>query len=469
LLLVAQVASAAGPVGVGGYVDGNAVVPTERSEHQLPQGLLDAWIEGGPVPWLHGRLELRGRIGGPFEGGSGIGVYNFDDTFQNVSPAFDAPEAWLELRGKHAELRAGIQRFAWGKLDGAPPTDVLNPRDFHDPIVQDFEERKLGVPALTGTYYLPDVPTLALNGLRAMLAYLPWAVPPHLALVQERWFPTSLVPPSPLSVRLPTTTLSVPIRLRTVNDTPPRDLAHGAIAFRLAGTWRESDWDIYHYTGQDTGPDMDADPVAHMSARGKISVTSNLVQKHDTMHMTGADWSTAWGPFTFRAEGAWLLGASYLSPFTVDEVGQIPIDQLLMHLSPTHPVHFRLPRSLFPSQDAVEWGVGTDALWNGFQPLLQVNQTIVTDSHPPLLIHDPETRLTGLLRRRFLGDRVELEVRGMYLVERGGFLLYPRATYRIRDDVRLRLGYLSVGGPSASYIGQFHDNDEVVMEARYTF
>src|SRR5206468_371324 len=99
-------------------------------------------------------------------------------------------------RPARADLRLGIQKFAWGKLDGVPPTDVVNPRDFHDPLVEDFEERKIGIPALAGTYYPPDLPRLDLAELRATLVYVPLAVPPRLALREERWFPASTVPPS---------------------------------------------------------------------------------------------------------------------------------------------------------------------------------------------------------------------------------------------------------------------------------
>ncbi len=490
MVLLASVATAAGP-SVGGYVDGNAVIPTERSEHQLPQGVIDAWIEGGPVPWLHGRLEMRGRIGGPFEGGSGVGFYNFDDTFQNVSPAFDAPEAWLELRGKQVELRAGLQRFAWGKLDGAPPTDVLNPRDYHDPIVQDFEERKLGIPALTGTYYFPDAPSLALSSLRAMLSYIPWAVPPHLALLQERWFPTALIPTHRVTISkarverlkanfpdevgfLPDQALVFPLSFATANRTPPREIDEGGVAFRLAGTWRDSDWDLYHYTGPETAPDLRANVFATTGTQtGALAqLTSVLTQQHDSIHMTGVDFSSAAGPFTFRGEGAWFIGRPYLIQASqlvnTDNFTDAELANRIAKLAATG--HTRVPvGDLFPTQDSVEWGLGADALWSGFQPMVQLNQTIILDSHPPLLVDDPETRLTGVLRKHFLADRLELELRGAYLVERGGFLVYPRATYRIRDDVRLRLGYLAIGGPRVSYIGQFHDNDEVVMEARYSF
>ena len=57
---------------------------------------------------------------------------------------------------------------------------ALNPRDFHDPFVTDFEEAKVGIPALQATYYAPDAVRLARNQLRATLIYLPMAVPlPH--------------------------------------------------------------------------------------------------------------------------------------------------------------------------------------------------------------------------------------------------------------------------------------------------
>ena len=127
-----------------------------------------------------------------------------------------------------------------------------------------FEERKIGIPAVAATYYPPDPAYLALNGLRASLTYIPLAVPARLALIQERWFPAALVGESRTVIRknvlhelLPgiANDVVVPIHARTLNHRPPRRLDAGAIAFRLGGTWREMDWDIYHYSGAETGPD----------------------------------------------------------------------------------------------------------------------------------------------------------------------------------------------------------------------
>jgi hypothetical protein len=495
LLLVASAASAldlpgAGRVTANGYLDGRAVAETEGGSRQRPQLLGDVALEARPSSSLSARLEMRGRMGGPFEGGPGVGVYDFADSYQNRSPAVEFSEAWAEWRGRRAEVRLGIQKFVWGKLDGIPPTDVLNPRDFHDPLVDDYEERKIGIPGVLGTYYLPDVPGFDLTGLRASLAWIPFAVPSRLALIQERWFPHSVAPPSRFvlskGILAPSglgalAPLSIPIVLDTTNRRAARQLDEGGLAFRLGGTWRESDWDLYHYTGPETGPDLDlrveafADKldvgVQPPNIQG-LRLVNQLTQANDHIHMTGADWAMPVGGFTMRAEAAWFIGRPYLqlvdNLISPQRVARLPIPAILARLVK----HGRAPVSLgtlYPDLDSVDWGVGTDYVWNGWQPLVQVNQTVFVDDHPTLLLNDPETRLSGTVRKRVLGDRLEFEVRGVYGIERESWLLFPRVSYRVRDDLRLRLGYLAIGGPQASAIGQFRANDEVVMQARYSF
>lgn len=41
----------------------------------------------------------------------------------------DARDAWIEVGGKHADVRAGYGRLAWGRLDEVQPSDVINPID----------------------------------------------------------------------------------------------------------------------------------------------------------------------------------------------------------------------------------------------------------------------------------------------------------------------------------------------------
>src|SRR5207253_4213708 len=122
---------------VGGWLDGLAVAETEDSPRERPRALLDLHLDGEATQWLRGRLDLRARAGGPFEGGH-PGVFDLNHEYQNRSPSLEVNEAYADLHLQRADFRLGIQKVAWGKLDGIPPTDVLNPRDYHDPLVQDF-------------------------------------------------------------------------------------------------------------------------------------------------------------------------------------------------------------------------------------------------------------------------------------------------------------------------------------------
>ncbi len=483
-------------VEASGYVDGLAVAeiggPRER-----PQSIVELRFLGKLSRILRAQVTLRSRAGGPFEGGH-PGMMNLVHEFQNRTPSLEWNEAWAELRLGDAQVRAGIQKFAWGKLDGLPPTDVLTPRDLHDPIVRDVEESKIGIPAVQLGYPLPAVPAIDLSELRATFVYVPIAVPTRLALVQERWFPPSIrsgdifvsqddaehlitsITKQPAHLAGP---VRIPVDFRTLNNRPPKTFDAGGGAFRLAGTLHGMDWSISHYTGPETGPDATIlasarcrlctdEDVGLPSGHLPVKARAFLRQEHDIIHMTGADWSTTLGGATIRSEVAVFQDRPYLrnsadviahalTPRVVEKYGR----ELVLN-----GVRKRVPlQELFPDRDSVEWGIGADYLIEGFLPLLQVNQVVFTDDGPEQLLANPETRLLASVRKRFLQDTLEVELRGVYAFERAAWFAYPRVSYRYGDHWRFRLGYLAIGGPTASVIGQFRDNDEFTLEARYSF
>ncbi|MGH7341436.1 MAG: hypothetical protein ACREKH_13180, partial [Candidatus Rokuibacteriota bacterium] len=249
----------------------------------------------------------------------------------------------------------------------------------------------------------------------------------------------------------------------------------------LAGTWRGMDFSVSHYTGPETGPNVDLQPTIILEsfdldpttgvAELKLRSRSDLRQAHDMMHMTGADWAATLGPTTIRAEAAYFQDRLFLrnardllSPAEIRRQLSASSDALFSR------GRARIPLSpLFPALDAFEWGLGIDYTLYSVFALAQVTQIILLEDAPPLLIDDPETRLVALLRRPFLQDRVEVELRGVYALARGGWFAFPRVSWLIRDDLRLRLGYLAIGGPRTSLFGQFGNNDEVVFQLRQSF
>jgi hypothetical protein len=482
-------------VDVSGYVDGLAVAELGGPQ-QRPQAITELRFDSKLTRALRAHLTLRGRVGGPFEDAH-AGIMDFVHEFQDHSPSAELNEAYLELREGDFQLKAGVQKFAWGKLDGLPPTDVLTPRDLHDPLVRDVEESKIGIPAIQATYFLPAIERFELSELRAQLVYVPIAVPTRLALADERWFPPTVISRSEVVIGANAASAAlggipidgpahVPIRFHTQNRRPPLEFDAGGIAARIGGTWRAVDWDLYHYSGPETGPNAELHVLA-VCDRGTTLCTQNghlrihaptyLRQAHDTIHMTGADFSTAFGGLTVRGEIAGFVDRPYLvitNDLTSLDALRPILPQvggdLARDLANGRRGRARVPiGELFPDRDSIEWGLGVDYLIEGFIPLFQVNQIAFVDRGPEQLYSNPETRLLGSVRKRFLQDTLEVELRTVYAIERSAWFAYPRVAYRYGDHWRFRLGYLAIGGPKVSYIGQFHDNDEFTLEARYSF
>jgi hypothetical protein len=234
------------------------------------------------------------------------------------------------------------------------------------------------------------------------------------------------------------------------------------------------DWDLYHYSGPETSPDLRTVTVARNADRlPDVDLVADvaLTQTQDTIHMTGADLAVPLGDWTLRAEVAGTLDkpmlrntADLTSPAVLR---RLPYQQLLPKIVAGKAVPIRLG-ALFPDVDVVEWGTGVDTVWNGWQPILQVSQVIPIDA-PRLLIADPETRFVAVLRKKLWDERIELEGRAYLAVDKADWFLFPRVGWRVRDDVRLRVGYLALGGPRRSLVGQFGNNDEVVFDARWSF
>lgn len=464
-----------------GWLDGRAVVDTGGGPRQRPQASGRVAFDAALARRVRARAALRARLGGPFEGGSGACVYDGTRTFQNCSPAFEAVEGWLEWRSPRLEVRGGLQQLAWGRLDGVPPTDVVNPRDYHDPLLDEAEERKIGIGALLATVYPPDLSALEARELRLQLLWVPFAVPPRLPLLAERWFPAATRVPE--RVLLPATIGGIPLPDRsirvaafdTVNDGPPRTVAAGGVGLRAGGRLARADWDVYHYSGAATAPYTRLD--ATLFARGSLAApdvvaVARLRQRSGRVHVTGADVALPLGEFTVRAELAWLMDQPVLRATSAvlapDALARLPVRRILRQLARGAPAVVPLD-PVFPQLDLIEWGAGIDTVWRGWQPLLQVNHIVPLDHAPGLLIADPETRLSALLRRRALGDRLEFELRTLWALEKGAWVAFPRVSWLVSDNLRVRLGYLAIGGPRRSVFGQFKANDAVVFQTRWSF
>ncbi|MGH7822561.1 MAG: hypothetical protein ACREQ9_22600 [Candidatus Binatia bacterium] len=436
---------------------------------------------------LASRLRLESAVtavaGGLPRDPRGAGVFDFDGTLQDLSPSLDVEEAHLSVYLRALDLRAGIQKFAWGKLDAIQPNDLLNPEKFYDPILEDENDRKVGIPALSATVHVPPLPgDVAPENVQLSGVWAPIVVPFRFPDDDERWYPPLARVPSRSQAN--GFTVETQARLRD-GDVPERDLANGAGAARLGGFFRGVDFSFYYYDGYDTQPSLDVDvrgfvtfnplnpgcvPVGADPDCFDVRSEIDVFPVFQRVRAAGADFAYNLLGATIRAEAAWVKNRLYAR--TIREVvASQDVDTVGILLAPGQ--EQEVPVTITPvnvRRDGVEWGFGGDYLFFGTTFfLVQMNQTMVLDNDVDLLISDTETRIATTVRRSFLGDRLEAELIGYYGLQGVYGMAHPRLTYDLTDYVDLRIGYVLLAGHEESILGQYERNDQGYVRVRLSF
>lgn len=464
------------PFDVSGWLMDRQGVPVNQSTPD-DRNLQQLWLRSkyAPLPSLTFDATFNFQNGGPTTERTKAGIYSYRSVFQSVSPSVTFEEAFAELALDALELRAGIQKFAWGKLDRVQPVDVLNTERYSDPFLLDEDERKIGVPAVEGSYYLPRnrwTPEEA----RLTLVWIPQYFPYWFPLPGERWYPPAGTPPS----QFPVAPLmrSVPVGFHVVNSPPPSfQLDNCGYAARASAFTAGVDYAAYYYHGFDNRPaflltaEATGEPLSMPPYVQNVAATTRLYPVFHHIDLWGGDAAYAWDRFTFRAEAAFVSGRpfsrdlrtlvsnpSQLTPAIVDALRQLAAGH--------SPAEVRLPQS-YEVRSAFDWGVGADYTWSDYVFLLQINQTDILNNDVDLLIRNVDTVLSANLRGNFLHDDLTVQLIGIQGFESGYTLLMPRVDYRFWGRFDARVGYLFIAGSQNTVIGQYKDNDEAFVWLRY--
>lgn len=459
-------------IDVGGsleFLDAERV--QSSSPYENPQGKLRLRLSTDLSPSLRFVTSLTGTAGGTPHDATGAGVYDFQHVLQDVSPSLEIGEAYLDFYASSVDLRVGLQKFAWGKLDSYQPNDLLNPLKYYDPLLEEENDRKVGLPALAPTLLLPSLG--AATELSLTLAWAPIFVPYLFPDQDERWYPPlARVPPQSevmgVTVDNESTFRNAPL--------PARTLAHGTYAARLAGRVGDADFALYYFEGYDPAPALTAtargfvraDPDAPQGVQARSEV--DVFPEFDHIHAAGADAAYRIFGATLRIEGAYLFDRPYPRSLRDIVAGEQigAVDPVRLQSGEAQEV----PVTLIPVNvrlDSVEWGAGGDTFVGDTFVLVQANQTTLLHNHADLLISDFETRFSMTLRRSFFDDRLKAELLGLYAMQSVAGVAHPRITYSLNDHFDIRVGYLAIEGHENSIVGEYKRNDEGYVRARFLF
>lgn len=470
------------PLALNGALEGRAIYALDRdtpTEHPSAKLTLNAKAEFGK--WGAGKLTLEaiqdGKVHDPDDGHL---FYELDTVYQDKNPALNVDEAYLDLFTGKADFRIGIQKFAWGRLDEINPTDNLNTEDTTDPILNDENERKIGVPAVKANIYSDIV--------NCEIAWIPRYVPYRLAQPGERWFPPMLQVPDAIETN--TAIGSIPVEAVYEDiDLPPLTVANSEAGIRLMKSVDDWEFSASYFTGYDPLPvagiptDLIVEVDNPLSLKPDIRALVHVEPRLHRMHVFGLDLSTTYAGFTIRGEGAFYHGKYYFRTFesilpevvTPDERDRL-MDEFLQKLLASGQTRqtFRFNPPIEVKSDALKYGLGIDYVRGETTLTMQCIQEHVLDfdaDKPVYFIkHGWDTTLIMAYKQFFLQNTLEMTVGGAYDIQFKHYLFQPSLTYSFTDALKGIMGAVFIQGKDdESLLGQFRRNDELFGKLKYSF
>lgn len=387
------------------------------------RAIVDAQVEA--APWL--RFRFAGLADGlaADRGGSARGA------------AVDMLEAWAEVSGRRGDLRAGMTRLAWGRLDEVQPTDVINPIDVSRYLLDGRSEARLAVPLVRARLMPTD--NITLEGV-----LVPWFRHGRFDRLDEETSPFNLLNdlPPPVCVALAGVVCD---RWHFERQEPDDgDLQGGARVSLTAGRvdWSVSAWNGIVPFGLLNGPLASAPPSFRL--------------EHPRYAMFGGDFETVTGQWAIRGEGAFF---------------------------PDRPVQVENEARWFKG-DAFEAGAGVDRRagdftlsgtvlyrrthgWIKTPPSGFVGRVTFRDLYRETL-HQSVSVVAGF-SRTFTRDRVETRVFSLVNPEdRAGFVRGLLA-WKPADDVAVETSVGWFIGDGDDVITQFGDRDFGYVRVKYYF
>ena len=233
---------------------------SELRARLFAEGLFDAGdrVHFRAGAFVDALLADRGALGE--EGAAGAAVVHPGDIY-------------IEYRGDRIDLRAGMSRIVWGRLDEFQPTDVVNPIDLSRFLLEGRSEARLPTALLRGRLFLPRGTTL-----EAIVA--PVFRASRFDQLDEDTSPFLLAPPGP--------------RGRHEPGVSWRNVQGGA---RFTSTIGRVDIGVSAWRGFETFPVY-------------VPLPAGFAATFPRFTMAGGDFETVSGPWGLRGEAAWFGGAA---------------------------------------------------------------------------------------------------------------------------------------------------------------
>jgi len=323
------------------------------------------------------------------------------------TPEWGVREAYIDLFWDHLDLRIGKQAVFWGQAEGAFITDVVSPQNLGYFILADFEEIRLGVPAVKATAYA--------GPLTLEAVWIQKFIPSILPEAGSVWR-TAAMPDLSAAV-LPEATLENSEVFLRASLFGPR------MTLELVGGWGWEDLPVAE--GSPLAPDLG----------------------YHRSFLAGGILSTTLGPLGIRAEGS------------------VTLDKHYSLLQPGMP-----PALVVESRPFIQTLAGLDGSLGDHAVSVQYLFQYIAD-YDENLLNQKETVHTVTLRvqRNFLDDRLTASLFGYVGLDPLDSLLRPEVSFWIEDGLAVSAGADVFLGEEDGRFGVYRDRSQITAAVRWYF
>ena len=427
-----------------GNVQLHGVVPFHSSSaSEYPSLLGKLKVDTTPPKWRF-HMWLEGGWDGTVEHPSARDsiIKSWNAVYQTNTPFLDFKELYGAYSSELLEIRAGIQRFSWGRLDEYPVNDLLNPWDYTQFLRKPLEDRKIGVPAVSAR--------LAQNAWSMEAVWLPYYVGYRLPLLTERWSGTTEI--SEWADRYSFVTVD-----HKEPDYPSRGIDNSSVGLRLqkSGT---IDWGVTFFHGYDTRPVFKTtELVISMTSTG-VLVDPGFVPDFHKITSIGGDAAMVIGNLSLRAEAAYARGRMFNTKY---ELWGYPSNPTVG----TYPLN---PNE--HTSDTLEYGIGADyRLFEDCILTMQAQQTYIFDRPDALFDRQFETIVWANLKNGFINQKIETNLNFAYNPEHADAMAKANAWYILTDHWKVGLTVVGFWGPSQSLFGRYSKNDQLELDLVFSW
>jgi hypothetical protein len=324
-------------------------------------------------------------------------------------------EFYYDLKIKNHYLTVGKQQIVWGKADGLKILDVVNPSNFREFLLDDFDNSRIP---------LWSVKTdIDLKKIKLQLVWIPDQTYHDIPDPGASFFPGSFFPKPIPGVNIIYDRLNKPGQLFRDADAGIR------ISSFVSG------WDItlnYLYMYDDF-------PVSKTFYSDTPTPTVTISPVYKRHHMSGTTFTNSFGKFSVRGELGFFIDKFFSTTDILKRDGLFKSTQ-------------------FMGVAGVDYSGISNSLIS-----VQVFEDYIFKDHPVAGRKQSQTFLSVLANRSFKNETITAEIIGVQSITSGDGFVRPSLKYQYKSNLILKAGADIFYGSANTFLGQFNKKSRATM------